>query len=101
MKRFQITWLIAVFAVALGAGCVVDDDYYEDDLEQEIYEDVRQALSIHDEIDADELNIRVEGNDVYIDGVVSSHEQAALIHDVVHGVDGVDDVDVESLEVDY
>lgn len=57
-----------------------------------IREDVCERLSWNDEIDATEINVRVENGDVILEGSVDTRLMKRLAEDLVERVPGVTDV---------
>jgi hypothetical protein len=57
-----------------------------------IYEDVCEALTQHDRIDASEINVAVEDGEVTLTGRLRSRNAKRLVTDVVDRISGVRDV---------
>ena len=60
--------------------------------DQRIYEDVCDELSDAPELDAGEIEVRVEQGIVHLDGFVEDRRQKRMAEDVVEHVRGVRDV---------
>ncbi|HKG90725.1 MAG TPA: BON domain-containing protein [Gemmatimonadaceae bacterium] len=58
-----------------------------------IREEVNEALARHPDVDASDVEVRVENGVVTLSGVVEDRRQKRLAEDVVEDVFGVDDVD--------
>lgn len=57
-----------------------------------LHDRVHAALDRAPNLDASNISVRVEGNDVYLSGTVPNKEQHELAHEVAHSVEGVDRV---------
>lgn len=57
-----------------------------------IYEDVCERLTEHTDIDASEIEVKVENNEVTLEGTVADKRQKRLAEDVAASVKGVHDV---------
>jgi hypothetical protein len=60
--------------------------------DERIREDVCERLADHEDIDATEIEVRVEGGEVYLSGSVDTRREKHLAEDVAATVMGVTDV---------
>lgn len=59
---------------------------------ERIREDVCERLSAHPDIDASEIEVKVEDNEVLLGGTVGSRREKRLAEDCCEGIPGVEDV---------
>jgi len=60
--------------------------------DERITEDVSEQLTQHPEIDASEIEVKVEGGEVTIMGTIDSRQTKRMVEDVVESVSGVKDL---------
>ena len=60
--------------------------------DERITEDVSEQLTQHPEIDASEIEVKVEGGEVTITGTIDSRQTKRMVEDVVESVSGVKDL---------
>lgn len=60
--------------------------------DERIFEDICERLAAHGGVDASDMEVRVEGGEVTLEGVVEDRRTKRLAEDVSEGVRGVEDV---------
>jgi osmotically-inducible protein OsmY len=60
--------------------------------DERINEDVCEALTQHGQIDASNINVKVQGGEITLEGTVNSRQEKRMVEDVIENLSGVKDI---------